>query len=245
MAKILILGETGTGKTSSLGPSEQLGIQGLDPKETFIIGCANRSLPFSGWKKMYKFPSKPFPQNPPVDGNYLIAVDSAVVNIPPAIDYVARKRDDINVIVIDDTNYVMQDYYMENALKQGYDVFKKIGNVMRGIFRSIAAAPPDKHIIMMAHPEEYKKDNAGNISFRFKTVGQMVNQYITPEGKFDIVLFTKQEWDDQAKKVKKYFVTEYDGTYPAKTPAGMFNESQIPNDLGLVLEQVRRFEEGE
>lgn len=36
MIKILILGESGFGKTASLLKNEKLGIKGIDPKETFF-----------------------------------------------------------------------------------------------------------------------------------------------------------------------------------------------------------------
>ena len=42
---ILILGESGCGKTSSL--------RNLNPKETFIISTTAKPLPWRGWKKNY------------------------------------------------------------------------------------------------------------------------------------------------------------------------------------------------
>ena len=42
----MILGDSGTGKTTSL--------ETLDPKETFIICSDEKSLPFKGWKKRYQ-----------------------------------------------------------------------------------------------------------------------------------------------------------------------------------------------
>ena len=39
---IMILGESGTGKSTS--------IENLDPKETFIIQVVNKPLPFRGYK---------------------------------------------------------------------------------------------------------------------------------------------------------------------------------------------------
>ena len=37
MAKIMVLAESGFGKTSSLGKNDELGIMGLDPEKTVII----------------------------------------------------------------------------------------------------------------------------------------------------------------------------------------------------------------
>ena len=46
MAKILMLAKSGFGKSTSLGNIPELEIEGLDPKETFIISCVNKPLPF-------------------------------------------------------------------------------------------------------------------------------------------------------------------------------------------------------
>jgi hypothetical protein len=136
----------------------------------------------------------------------------------------------------------MQDYYMSNALKKGYDVFKEIGSFMNAIF-SVMESSYTVNFFMMAHYEEYKDSNEDTISYRFKTVGKMTRDFITPEGKFDVLLFGKQFYDEQNKKVIKNFVTNFDGRFPAKSPVGMFNELYIPNDLGYVEKAVKAYYE--
>jgi hypothetical protein len=235
MSKILVLAESGMGKSTSLGNVPELNIEGLDPKETFIIACANKGLPFAGWMNNYKKGKEP------MDGNYWYTNDANTV--ATGIKVLA-KSERIRNIVVDDTNYLMQDYYMNNAMKSGYDVFKKIGLFMGAIFDAINLVPIEKHFIMMAHFEEYNIDNAGKLSFRMKTVGKMTNQYITPEGKFEIVLFGTQRFNDQEKTVEKVFVTNYDGDYPAKSPIGMFNDLYIPNDMGYVIKHIDAYNTG-
>ena len=221
MARILVLAESGMGKSTSLGKVEILNIEGLDPKQTFIVNCSgsNKGLPFPGWMKQYKVGT------PPDAGNYYQTTDASVV---AKIVKIMSQKDHIKNIVIDDANYLMQDYYMKYAMKSGYDVFKKIGLFMGELFDSFNTVP------MLAHFEDYNINNSGQISFRMKTVGKMTNQYITPEGKFEIVLFGIQRWNDQEKKVEKLFVTNFDGDYPAKSPIGMFEQLYIPNVLKLV-----------
>jgi hypothetical protein len=246
MAKILVLGESGSGKTTSLGKIPEFNIEGLNPKETFIIACTNKELPFAGWKKHYKKVLAKVENGIITDikqeGNYYYTNNP--ISVANLISLINSKRDDIKNIVIDDTNYLMQDYYMDNAVKGGYDVYKKVGLFMGRIFKAISAVD-DKNIIMLAHYESYKADNNENIAFRFKTVGNMTNQYITVEGKFSIVLFAGQEFDEQTKTVKKFFVTNYDGKYNAKSPVGMFEDVHIPNDMGYVLKQIEKYENGE
>lgn len=71
------------------------------------------------------------------------------------------------------------------------------------------------------------------------------DEYITPEGKFEIVLYGKQGFDENQKKSIRQFVTNFDGEYPAKSPVGMFNDLYILNDLGLVVENVQSYYSGE
>jgi len=69
----------------------------------------------------------------------------------------------------------------------------------------------------------------------------MTNDYITPAGKYSIVLFADQVFDDNTKTTKKVFITNFDGNFPAKSPTGMFN-LQIPNDLGYVMDKIHEYE---
>ena len=65
--------------------------------------------------------------------------------------------------------------------------------------------------------------------------------YITPEGKFEIVLFGKDSYDENQKKSIRQFVTNNDGVYPAKSPIGLFEDLYIPNDLGYVVEKIKEY----
>ena len=110
------------------------------------------------------------------------------------------------------------------------------------IFDAINNIPEDKNIICLAHYEEYKDKNGDSISYRYKSTGNMVDQYITPEGKFEIVLYGKSSFDEKEKKSIREFVTNDDGVYPAKSPIGMF-DLYIPNDLGLVVDKITEYYE--
>ena len=134
---------------------------------------------------------------------------------------------------------LQDDFYIQNCLL--YDIFKEIGMDFNYIFVAAENLRQDINFIMMAHCEEYRDSNIDSLSYRFKTVGKMVSDYLTPEGKFENVLYTKQVFNSQEKTVNKYFVTNYDGQYPAKTPAGMFDELYIPNDMSIVIEAINKY----
>jgi len=54
MAKILILGASGFGKSSSIAHLEEYNHIGLDPKITYIISATSKPLPFKGQGTLFK-----------------------------------------------------------------------------------------------------------------------------------------------------------------------------------------------
>lgn len=109
------------------------------------------------------------------------------------------------------------------------------------IFDAINNISESKNIIALAHYEEYKDKNGDSISYRYKSTGNMVDSYLCPEGKFEIVLFGRSRFDENAKKSIREFVTNDDGQYPSKSPIGMFADLYIPNDLGYVVNKIKEY----
>lgn len=84
---ILILGESGSGKSSSL--------RNLNPEETFIISTTAKPLPWRGYKKQYtKLDTKK------ISGNYFQSSDSS--QIIKILKFIDVKMPKIKTIVIDD-----------------------------------------------------------------------------------------------------------------------------------------------
>lgn len=237
MSKILILAKSGFGKSTSIGEIPELGLKGLNPSTTYIISCVNKPLPFRGANKNYVVTT---PETL-TKGNRVITNDAEAV--AKVITMLAHPNSPYKNIVLDDMNYMSQDYYMKNALKGGWDVPKKIGYNMGLVFDAINSIPEDKNIICLAHYEEYKDKSGDSISYKYKATGNMVDSYITPEGKFEIVLYGRSSFNEQQKKSIREFVTNDDGVYPAKSPIGMF-DLYIPNDLGLVVSKVNEYYNG-
>lgn len=248
MAKILVLAKSGFGKTNSYCGRAKFGIEGLDPEKTFVIQCINRELPNRNYPLVTGFKD---------DGSdFLKAMKKGdrrlqVGNIDGlnrfklvAACIVALADSPFENIVIDDFNYLSQDYYMANAMKGGWDTPKQIGFGMSLIFSAFEKINMEKKdIFALAHYEEYKDKNGDSISYKFKTTGNMVDGYITPEGKFDIILFGKSGWDSTAKTAIKEFITEDDGEYPSKDSLGIMDEAPlyILNDLNIVKKACNAF----
>ena len=93
--------------------------------------------------------------------------------------------------------------------------------------------PADCIVYLLHHVEE---TDGGRI--KIKTVGKMLDNQLTLEGLFTIVLMTKYS----NKEYK--FVTQTDGITPCKSPMDMF-ELEIPNDLKMVDDIIRKYYEME
>lgn len=238
MAKILVLAKSGFGKTTSYCGREKLGIKGLDPKETYIIQCIGRGVPNPNFKLTNSAELKDLATGNRVQVDNITGIDrfKRVAEIIEAL-----KKSPYKNIIIDDFNYLSQDYYMANAMKGGWDTPKQIGYGMGLIFDAFKGFPENKNIICLAHYEEYRDKNGDSISYKFKTIGNMVDGYITPEGKVDIILFGKVGYDAENKKPIKVFVKEFDGEYPAKDSLGVLDDlpNEIPNDLSIVVDKLK------
>lgn len=237
MSRILVLAKSGFGKTFSMGQVPELNHVGLDPNETYVISVTSKPLTFPKSRELYKVVQK----GKVATGNRYIS------NNPEEIATLLEQllQSPYKNIVVDDFNYLMQDYYMDNALKGGWDTPKKIGYFMGKIFSAIEKyGDSDKNIIILAHGEEVPQQD-GRIYLKMKTTGKMVDEYVTPEGKFDVTLVGRSRFDAGQKKIVKEFITNEDEfTSSPKSPYGMFPELYIPNDLGLVVAKVNEYYNG-
>lgn len=235
-----VVAESGFGKSTSYGNTPELGIVGLNPKETFLINVKGKPLPFRGWKKDYtSIPN--LDDAPPATGNYFASTNSG--DIQRVLNYIDANRPEIKNVVLDDYQFTMAQQFMNDALKAGYDKFNKLAKNAFDLIDAGLRMRDDVNFFVLTHSET--KESGFETTYKMKTIGKMLDDKVTLEGLFTVILYGKQEWDDKEKKVKKSFVTNFDGQYPAKSPVGMFEDTYIPNDLGLVVEKVNSYYSGE
>lgn len=228
MAKAcLILGASGTGKSTSIGNVPELNIKGLDPKETLIINVKGKPLPFKNWMKGYT----PFEGK---TGNYLSSCDFSIIS--SVLLGIEKNRPEIKNVVIDDFQYLMAEYFMQKALVKGYDKFNELAKYTYDVLNLALSLGQDMNVIVLSHSEE-----SPITGLKIKTVGKMLDDKVDLEGLFTVVLYTDQIMQANTKTVEKRFVTNFDGTYPAKSPIGMFKEKYIPNDLAIVIESMKKY----
>ena len=133
-------------------------------------------------------------------------------------------------IVIDDATYLMVNAFMRNAKVQGYQKYTDMAVDFNSLIEAALKLPDDKIVYFIGHSNQTDDGRE-----QFKTIGKMLDNYVTLEGKFTIVLKTV------VKDGQYYFSTQNNGMDTVKSPMGMFEEELIPNDLKAVDDVIREY----
>ncbi len=145
----------------------------------------------------------------------------------------AMKATNKKVIVIDDTQYLMCNEFMRRATEKGFDKFTEIAqNFWSLVVQEVNDLPADTIVYLLCHTSTDE-----NGVEKMKTIGKLVDEKITPEGLFTIVLKTAVSDGNYA------FVTQNNGKDTVKSPEGMFGTYAINNDLKYVDEKIRNYYE--
>ena len=196
---ILVLGETGSGKTYS--------IKNFDVNEVGIFSVEKPYLPF---KK-----------------DFAVQKRATYETIMSCFKRELSRKS----YIIDDSQYLLVNEMFDKAKDAGYAKFTDIALHFRNLIHYINHEMPDDVIVYFLHHTE-TDSNTGKI--KAKTVGKMLDNQLTVEGCFNIVLLCSVEGSEH------YFITQSDGYTTAKSPEGMF-DLRIPNDLKEVDKAIREY----
>ena len=226
---IAIVGESGTGKSTSL--------RNLNPETTFIISTTGKPLPFRAWKKKY-IPIKIEGKN--VSGNYYVS--SKWDQILKILQIIDKMMPHIKQVIIDDFQYVLSYEFVDRATEVGYTKFSELAQHAMEILRYSEKMREDCKMIFLTHSENVG-DNV-NPKYVIKTVGKLLSEKVTLEGLFTYIFFTKVNEGDSGRMEYK-LITNNDGSCVAKTSLGMFEDLEIDNDLDEIIKVIDAYNEGE
>ena len=133
--------------------------------------------------------------------------------------------------IIDDSQYLLVNEMFDRVNESGYKKWTDIALRFRNLIHFINSGMPDDVIVYFLHHTEFDS-NSGRT--KAKTVGKLLDNQLTVEGCFDVVLMT------QIENGEHIFVTQSDGFTTCKSPEDMF-EKKIPNDLKVVDTTIREY----
>jgi hypothetical protein len=187
------------------GSGKSASMRNFDIGEVGIFNVATKPLPFK--KKLKK-----------VDGATYSTITKTLAS-PKLKKY-----------VIDDSQYLLCFELFKTAKDTGYQKFTDMAlNFYNLIQFVIAKTPPDVIVYFLHHTETTAE---GKI--KAKTIGKMLDEKLTVEGLFSIVLLCQTDGKEHK------FITQSDGLTTAKSPMEMF-ELEIDNDLKFVDEEIRKY----
>lgn len=189
------------------GSGKSTSMRNFEPDEIGIFNVAGKPLPFR--KKLPK-------------------VDNATYGKI----FKALQAPKLKTYVIDDSQYLMAFESFDHAKETGYTKFTNMAVNFRNLISFVVNQTPPDVIVYFLHHTELSED--GRI--KAKTLGKMLDNQLTVEGLFSIVLLCQVEGSEH------FFITNSDGTNPAKSPMEMF-ELKIDNDLKFVDTTIREYYE--
>ena len=95
------------------------------------------------------------------------------------------------IVIVDDFQHVMSNEFMRRSEEKSFDKFTEIGRHAWEVIKAAQDAPDDLRVYFLAHTEETPMGRV-----KMKTIGKMLDEKITVEGMFTIVLRTLTR-DDQ------------------------------------------------
>jgi hypothetical protein len=197
---VLILGESGSGKSASL--------RNFEPEEVSIFNVAAKPMPFR--KKL------------PIKSTSDYGLIAACI-----------EKSQKKAFVIDDSQYLMCFESFARAKDTGFNKFTDIALHFYNLVQFIIhQTPPDVIVYFLHHTET--DNNTSKI--KAKTVGKMIDNQLTLEGLFSIVLMCVTDGKNHN------FITQSDGFTTAKSPMEMFPDV-IDNDLKIVDQTIREYYE--
>ena len=218
MAKVIgVMGESGSGKTTAM--------RNLPPNETFYFDCDGKGMNWKGWKAQYSQEKK----------NYWRSDSFSIVSqIMDKIDKDEQCKD-IKYVVIDTINGMMVAEEMRILAMTSGDKRSAWSDLAQNgwaIINKALAMRDDLTIIILCHSETISDEN-GIIRTRIKTNGRKLEKLVL-ESKMTTVIWSVRQ-DGKYK-----FILSADGS-TCKVPLGAFEDSEIDNDIMLVIDALKEF----
>lgn len=111
------------------------------------------------------------------------------------------------------------------------------------IISTIESMREDINVFIILHSEDVQSDKT-TVGYKVSTIGQLIDNQYNPVEVVPMVLYSSIKYDDKGVATYGFYTHRFmDGMVeiPAKSPADMFTEDFIPNDLGIVVTAMKEY----
>lgn len=189
------------------GSGKSASLRSFDPGEVVIYNIAGKPLPFRNGAKMMRADNPTYTQ---------------------IFNSLAKGK--VKRYVIDDSQYLLCFELFDRSAETGYTKFTEMAKHFYDLIRTVIRRLPNDTIVYFLHHTELSEGR-----YKAKTIGKMLDEKLTVEGLFSIVLMAKNV------DGRHFFLTRSDGTDTVKTPMEMFADAEIDNDLKAVDTAIRSY----
>ena len=187
------------------GSGKSASMRNFDPDKVGVFNVAGKPMPFR---------------------RKLKAVNNATYDSI----YKSLAKGKLKTYVVDDSQYLMAFEFFNRAKETGFNKFTDIGLNFKNLIQFVITNTPADCIVYFLHHVE----TDANSKLKAKTIGKMLDEKLTLEGLFSIVLLC------EATSEGHHFITQSDGYTTAKSPMEMFDK-EIDNDLAMVDATIREY----
>lgn len=123
-------------------------------------------------------------------------------------------------IVIDDSNYLITNEFMNKSSVKGFDKYNEMGNNFFNLINGIKNIEGGKTVYLIMHEDT---DENGNV--KPKTIGKLLDDKVNIQGMFTVCIRSMFDNGNYIFRLKT------NGQDCVKTPFGMFDTDTMENDL--------------
>ena len=194
------------------GAGKSRSLKNFKDDEIYLVNVIGKQLPFKGSFK------------------YVTSSDKTE-SIMNGLSKMAEKG--IKTAVIDDFGYIMTNMFMRgHGSGDQFKLYNQIGDTVWNFINYVQSPAVASDAIVYLIMHEDVNDDGTN---KLRTVGKLLDQKVCIEGMCTIVLHALVKGD------RHIFETQSNGATIAKSPEGMFKETEIENDLKAVDDAIRSY----